>query len=190
MYAVEIDSHRGGRVYAMPQHGITTTDVQFAYKRTTQSSMENFIKTLHGLNPKVIAVVKVNGKWQVAPKRIVVERCADGWLGKGSFKSQTVLCVVNQNGNWSRFALGGWTAEGEGRLEFGGSMVKGPHLYASGLASVIDTHGGTARERERNQKMGVEHDVTGGETVVCDGVEYELVVKVQGYDRYINFKKI
>ena len=64
MFAVEIDHHRGGRCYALPQHGIFTTDIQFAYKRRGKSSMEGFARTLHGKNPVVVECVKANGEWR------------------------------------------------------------------------------------------------------------------------------
>lgn len=64
MFAVEIDHHRGGRCYASAQHGIFTTDIQFAYKRRAQSSMEGFARTLHGKNPVVVECAKANGEWR------------------------------------------------------------------------------------------------------------------------------
>ena len=38
------------------------------------------------------------------------------------------------------FTVGGWTAEGEGRIEFGGPMVQGPHAYLMAEGVVLTPH--------------------------------------------------
>ena len=100
-----------------------------------------------------------------------------------------VLTVIRRDGTWARFKLGGWTAEGEGRLVYQGPLVKGPQLYAFALASVIDNHGGTAKERADLLAAGMEHDIEDGDMVTVDGVTYTVGVKAVGYDRYLTFVK-
>ena len=35
------------------------------------------------------------------------------------------------------YSFGGWTAEGSGRIEFGGDMVQGPHAYMFGTGVML-----------------------------------------------------
>jgi len=55
MFAVEIDHHRGGRVFAM-QGGWTTTNVKQAFRRKSRQTVEQFAKLFQGKNPSVVSV--------------------------------------------------------------------------------------------------------------------------------------
>lgn len=39
-----------------------------------------------------------------------------------------------------RYAVGGWTSEGKGRIAYQGPQVQGPHTFAYGLATVLSAH--------------------------------------------------
>jgi hypothetical protein len=71
----------------------------------------------------------------------------------------------------TRYGLGGWTAEGTGRIVYQGPMVKGPYVFVFGLATVIASNPslGTGAERQRNLLAGTEHDVAEGDEVEFTG---------------------
>lgn len=85
--------------------------------------------------------------------------------------------VLSLKGTYHRFAVGRIAEGSEGRQVTDGPMVPGPWAYAYGLASVIDCHGGTGAEIERNQAEQREHEVTEGSRVRIDGVIYRVSVE-------------
>jgi hypothetical protein len=96
----------------------------------------------------------------------------------------TVLTLPHR-GYRKRFGLG-FVPEGhEGRQSFMGEMVPGPWAYAFGLCSVIDNHGGTGAERQRNLAANLEHDVEAGDTVIINGNTYEVKVTKNGSEPYL-----
>ena len=97
---------------------------------------------------------------------------------------ETVLTLPHR-GYRKRFGLGFVPKGDEGRQVFQGEMVPGPWAYAFGLCSVIDNHGGTGAERQRNLEAGTEHDVEAGDTVIIDGNSYEVKVTRNGFEPYL-----
>lgn len=59
------------------------------------------------------------------------------------------------------FSLGGWTEEGEGRIEFGGPIVKGPHAYMFGLDVAVTAW---RQPDERAILIAEGHEITVGGT--------------------------
>jgi hypothetical protein len=90
---------------------------------------------------------------------------------------------------YARFALGGWTKDGKGRIEHEGPMVSGPYLYASGLASVIDCHGGTGKESADRVAQGREFEIEEGQLVEVDGVTYRAKIQRRGSYAWVSFDK-
>jgi len=84
-------------------------------------------------------------------------------------------------GGWT---IGGWTRDGEGRIEHGGPMVRGPHAYAFGLSSVCDNHGGTKTEHGRAEAVGLLVDCAEGDVLKIAGTTYRLRL-VRGYPKLI-----
>lgn len=74
--------------------------------------------------------------------------------------------------NGKRFGVGGWTAEGKGRLIFKGPLVPGPQAYLFGKCSVIDNHGGTGAIEARLREAGLRFDVNIGDTLVIEGSRF------------------
>lgn len=98
---------------------------------------------------------------------------------------ETILTLPHR-GYRKRFGLG-FVPEGhEGRQTFQGEMVPGPWAYAFGLCSVIDNHGGSGAERQRNLAANTEHDVEEGDTIIIDGNSYVVKVTRNGFEPYLN----
>ena len=102
---------------------------------------------------------------------------------KGHFKSDAILriagaCSAGGPGGWS---VGGWTEEGTGRLVFQGPLEQGPQGFVYGLAGVIDTRGGTAREHRDADAKGLLFDVEDGDELEMAGTVYKLTIDRRGY---------
>lgn len=73
-----------------------------------------------------------------------------------------------------RFGIGAMPADMSGRQVTGGPLVPGPWAFAFGLCSVIDNHGGSAREAAEKRAAGTEHVVDFGDELVIDGHAYTV----------------
>lgn len=101
----------------------------------------------------------------------------------GHWKTDATLLIAGASreggpGGWS---ICGWSSHAEGRLVFQGPMVRGPVACAFGLAGVIDTRGGTAREHGDANAAGQLYRVESGDHLVLDGITYELSLGSQRY---------
>lgn len=107
----------------------------------------------------------------------------------GHFKAEETLTLIHR-GLPFRSGVGGWDSTGEGRLVQDGPMVKGPILFGFGLCSVIDNHGGTAKQREDNLASGMEIDVEEGDLVEFAGATFVVKPLVRGRDIWLQFEKL
>ncbi len=99
------------------------------------------------------------------------------------FKSEAILlvegaCSAGGPGGWF---VGGWGAEGEGRIVHQGPLVPGPYAYIGGRCGVIDNHGGTGADHKRADGKGLLFRVKAGDTVTLHGTDYTLSVDRRGY---------
>ncbi len=73
-----------------------------------------------------------------------------------------------------RFHIG-HVAEGEnGRQEYQGPLVPGPWAYGFELCTVIDNHGGSARENAEAKAAGRYLDVADGDVISVAGHRYRV----------------
>jgi len=86
------------------------------------------------------------------------------------------VLALPYRGYFKRFAVGVVVKGAEGRRDFGGPMVPGPWAYAFGLCTVIDNHGGTGAEAERNRAANTEHTINDGDLLELDGNVYKIRV--------------
>lgn len=91
----------------------------------------------------------------------------------GHYLSDNVL-RIEVRGRTVRYGVGYVSSEGVGRRTFGGPLVAGPWAYTFGLATVIDTHGGTGREVRANTLAGREHSVSVGDFVKIAGNIFKI----------------
>ena len=82
-------------------------------------------------------------------------------------------CTTLSTGRF-RFHVGHVAEGDEGRQVHGGPMVPGPWAYAFGLATVIDNHGGTAREIGDAKAAGLYLEVHDGQAIRVAGHVYEV----------------
>lgn len=99
----------------------------------------------------------------------------------GHFRSEAIVCVAGSENGPAGYSLGGWTAEGRGRLTFGADRVPGPHAYLAGNATVIDMCGGTARARENASGAGLLFHVAEGDEIEAGGLLFRVGVDRRGY---------
>lgn len=90
----------------------------------------------------------------------------------------------------ARFGVGYVPAGKSGRKEQGGPLVPGPWAFTYGLAVVLDTNGGSGRERERGIAAGVEHDVSDGDLVRVGEITCVVRVRWQGGNAYVDLDPI
>ena len=97
------------------------------------------------------------------------------------FRSDAIILVegATRAGGPGGWGLGGWTAEGEGRLVFRGPMIQGPVAYLFGRAGVIDNHGGTAGEHRRGHLV----HLAPGDRVSVAGTVYTVSLCPRGYPK-------
>lgn len=98
----------------------------------------------------------------------------DRGYGRGHYGIQygCPLVLALQWGRYTRhFHVGGWTAEGEGRIEFGGPLVQGPQAYMNALGIMITSH---------EQAPVIELLIEDGSRLYIRGTWYTVNVK----DRY------
>ncbi len=103
----------------------------------------------------------------------------------GHYESEAVVTVEGTaiGAGPGGFGVGGWTAEGKGRLVTGGPEVQGPHGFIFGLCGVIDNHGGTAAIRERKRAQGLLIEAKAGDILEMHGDRFEIKVDAHGYPR-------
>lgn len=91
--------------------------------------------------------------------RVPTESCPYGNKGHYRMPRRTVITIRNY-GTFDTFTIGGWTKDGEGRIEFGGPIVKGSHAFAFPNATVISAHA-QAEETKIALSVGDEVDLHG-----------------------------
>ena len=103
--------------------------------------------------------------------------------GAGHFKSEAIILIQGSSGAGGPggWFVGGWDNSGEGRTEFQGELVKGPHAYIGGRASVLDNHGGTGAVWKRAEAEGLLFRLKAGEPVAIHGTVYRLSLCKRGY---------
>ena len=103
----------------------------------------------------------------------------------GFYKSPATVIIEggSRAGGPAGWRIGGWNVHAKARTEFQGPMVQGPVAYCFGIASVIDNHGGTKREREEADAKGLLIRVSDGDLLEIDGVEYKLTLNPRGYPK-------
>ena len=100
---------------------------------------------------------------------------------KGSYREYpTVLCSeiseFERSGLTQRWGVGYIPKGSEGRQEYQGPIVKGPWPFAYGLCTVIDNHGGSAAQSERDRAAGIEVDAHEGDLVEFgDGLLWPII---------------
>lgn len=94
---------------------------------------------------------------------------------EGFYVSETVITMdTRYGGSRTRMRVCYFTPDGKGRREHQGPILPGPFASMTPLPVVIDNAGGSGAERARLQAAGLEHDVTVGDRLLIDGVEYEI----------------
>ena len=92
-----------------------------------------------------------------------------GWYEGGRDRVIVIPGAANE-----RNGYGFVSPEGESRRVSGGPILPGPHLYAYGLATVIDNFGGTGAEMRRLEAEGGVTTLTEGDTVEVMGHTFVL----------------
>lgn len=100
----------------------------------------------------------------IEPHRSQRGRFGDAYVGH--FESPHVLAVNTGRAYRERHKVGYVDETGTCRRVFEGPILPGPYAFAFGLATVIDNHGGTAAEADRNRAAGTEYDVEHGDRLV------------------------
>lgn len=101
----------------------------------------------------------------IEPHRSQRGRFGDAYVGH--HESPHVLAInTGRRGRRERHKVGYVDATGTCRRVFEGPILPGPYAFAFGLATVIDNHGGTGAEADRNRAAGTEYDVEPGDRLV------------------------
>lgn len=98
--------------------------------------------------------------------------------------------ILVEKGTYNRFKIGGVPKGSEGRKEHGGELIPGPWHYIFGLCTVIDNHGGTGAEMDRARQQKLVLEVSPGDKLVIDGIEYTLVKTWNGVMGMVDSKEV
>lgn len=97
------------------------------------------------------------------------------YKGAGTHRDGVVVTVEGEGG---RLGLGGWTVEGEGRLEQGGPMVRGPVAYLFPLATVLadNPEMSSGADMRRSRAAGRHFALRAGDLVEIAGTVFRVTI--------------
>lgn len=93
----------------------------------------------------------------------------------GHYTCRGVIVTVEGTRNW--FGVGGWTEEGEGRIEQDGPMVKGPvaYLFPRSMVLADNPEHSSAGDMRRAKEAGLHFHLHYGDRVELAGAVFVLV---------------